>query len=398
MLSGTNLEHTRLYNQRVVLQVVRLHHPISRADIARETGLNIQTVSNIVDDLLEHGVVRTGGRRMSGARGQPPRQIELNPHGAFTIGLDLNRDHVTGALVNLGGEVVERVHFDLAYPTPEQAIPLMLEIVQTLERRVGADGRLIWGIGVATPGPIEDASRRLVSPPDFPGWHGVSLVEEIGGPTGRPVFVEKDGNAAAIGERWYGAGRAYQDFYYVYLGLGIGGGLILEGHPYRGSRGHAAEMGAVVQTVGGLQTQADWDAMNAVNLAPLYRLLARRGTTVRDPQHLEALCLAGEPLVDEWLEATAAMLARPMMIIEDLFDPEAMIFGGRLTGPLIDRLIERLDARLPPRLIRGVPRHCRLHRSQLVSDAACLGAASLPFFDAIVPSRGPLHRPPAAAR
>lgn len=401
MLSGTNFEYTRSYNQRVVLQTVRLLEPVSRAEIARETGLNIQTVSNIVDELLERGVVETGSRRMSGARGQPPKEIKLNPDGAFAIGLHLDRDHLTGVLVNLQGRTLERVHFELAYPTPEQAIPLMLEIIEKLTRQVGTEKKLLWGVGIATPGPIEDASRKLISPPDFPGWDGVSLVDEIGAPTGQPVFVEKDGNAAAIGERWYGVGRAYKDFVYVYLGPGIGGGLILEGHPYRGSMGHAAELGAVVQTMTNLAEGRGWDdapAHNASDLAVLYRLLANRGMRVRDPQHLEDLFIAGEPLVLQWLETTARLLVGPLMILEDLFDPEAVVFGGRLTERLLDHLLERLRAGLPSRMIRGVPRACRFEASQLVKDAACLGAASLPFFDAIAPSRDALLKQANASR
>jgi predicted NBD/HSP70 family sugar kinase len=401
MLSGTNFEYTRSYNQRVVLQTVRLFEPISRAEIARETKLNIQTVSNIVDELLERGVVETGARRMSGARGQPPTEIKLNPDGAFSIGLHLDRDHLTGVLVNLQGHTLERVHFEVAYPTPEQAVVLMLEIVARFERQVKDERKSLWGIGIATPGPIEDASRRLISPPDFPGWDGVSLLDEIGTPTNQPVFVEKDGNAAAIGERWYGAGRAYKDFVYIYLGPGIGGGLILEGHPYRGAMGHAAEFGDVVRTTTNLAAGRGWDdasAENAVDLAILYRLMAKRGITVRDPQHLEQLFDAGEPLVLQWLENTAKLLVPPLMILEDLFDPEAVIFGGRLTEPLLNHLLERLRSSLPSRMIRGVPRACRFERSQLVKDAACLGAASLPFFDAIAPSRDALLKQANASR
>lgn len=393
MLSGTNFEYTRSHNQRVVLEAVRQHEPISRAEIARKTELNIQTISNIVDELLALGVVETGDRHMSGARGQPPKLIKLNPDGAFAIGLHLDRDHLTAVLVNLQGQTIKRLHHEIPYPTPTQAIPLMLEIVAKLEQHVKLERKPLWGIGVATPGPIEDASRKLVSPPDFPGWHGISLVEELGRPTGHPVFVEKDANAAAIGERWYGAGRAYHDFFYVYLGIGIGGGLILEGHPYRGSGGHAAELGSVVKMLANLlngrellETPTD----NAINLSQLHHHLHLEGITLQGPHHLEALYTAKHPKVIEWLEETARLLVPVLLVIEDLFDPQAVIFGGRITEAMLDHLLERIQERLPERWIRGVPRACRLEHSQIVRDAACLGAASLPFFEAIVPHRDQL--------
>lgn len=400
MLIGTNLEYARLHNERVVLEAIRHFEPTSRAEIARQTGLTVQTISNIVEELLGRGMIETTGRRL-GQRGQPPRELKLKPDGAYSVGLDLNRDHVTGVLVNLAGHTVERVHFELVYPTPEEAIPLMLGIIKQLTTRAGLETTQLWGIGVSTPGPIEDRSGKLVSPPDFPGWDGVSLIEELGAPTGCPVFVEKDANAAAVGERWYGAGRSYQHFIYIYLGIGIGGGIILDGHPYRGSMGHAGEMGSVVQKLMNLVSGGDllaFPATNAVNLSQLYRYLADEGIVVKGPQDLENLYAKKHERVLEWLEETARILIPTVLIFEDIFDPQAIIFGGRLPEALLDHLLERLQSSLPSRLIRGVPRYCRFERSQIVWDAACLGAASLPFFEAIAPTHHTLLKQVSTSR
>jgi predicted NBD/HSP70 family sugar kinase len=400
MLIGTNIEYARLHNERVALEAIRHFEPTSRAEIARQTGLTIQTISNIVDELIARGMIETSGRRL-GKRGQPPRELKLKPDGAHTIGLDLNRDHVTGMLVNLAGQTLARVHYELTYPTPSEAIPLMLNIIKQLCKQSKLRTKDLWGIGVATPGPIEDSSGKLVSPPDFPGWDGVSLVEKLGLPTGCPVFVEKDANAAAIGERWYGAGRSYQHFIYIYLGIGIGGGIILDGHPYRGSMGHAAELGSVIQKLINLadgRDLLDEPATNGVNLFYLYKSLAEEKIIIKEPQDLEKLFIKKHPKVIEWLEKTVRFLIPTVLIFEDIFDPQAIIFGGRLPVPLLDYLLERLQANLPARLIRGVPRQCRFEHSQIVWDAACLGAASLPFFEAIAPSHNTLLKQPSASR
>ena len=392
MLIGTNIEYTRLHNERVALEAIRHFEPTSRAEIARQTGLTVQTVSNIVDELIGRGMIETTGRRL-GKRGQPPRELKLKPDGAHTVGLDLNRDHVTGVLVNLAGHTVARVHYELAYPTPQEAIPLMLGIIKQLCAQAKLETKDLWGIGVSTPGPIEDSSGKLVSPPDFPGWDGVSLIKELGLPTGCPVFVEKDANAAAIGERWYGAGQSYQHFIYIYLGIGIGGGIILDGHPYRGSMGHAAELGSVVQKLINLASGKNLlnePPTNGVNLSQLYRYLSDEKIKIKGPQDLEKLFFKKHPRVLEWLEETVKFLIPTVLIFEDMFDPQAIIFGGRLPVPLLDYLLEKLQANLPARLIRGVPRQCRFEHSQIVWDAACLGAASLPFFEAIAPTHNTL--------
>jgi predicted NBD/HSP70 family sugar kinase len=394
VLNGTNIEFARLHNERVVLEAIRHFEPVSRAEIARLSGLTVQTISNIVDELSERDMIESTGRRQ-GQRGQPARELRLKPDGAYTVGLDLNRDHITGVLVNLAGQVVHRLHYELTYPTPQEAIPLMLDMIRQLTKSAKLESKNLWGIGIATPGPIEDTSGKLLAPPDFPGWQGISLVEELGQPTGCTVCVEKDANAAAIGERWYGAGRSYRDFVYVYLGMGIGGGLILDGHPYRGSMGHAGEHGSVVQKLINLASGSDLletPATNAVNLSILYRYLAEEGTLIKTPHDLECLFAQKHPRVLEWLEQTARFLVPTVLIFEDILDPEAIIFGGRLPEPLLEDLLERIRKNLPERLIRGVARLCRIERSQIVWDAACLGAASLPFFEAIAPHHNTLHK------
>ena len=131
MLNGTNIEFARLHNERVVLETIRHFEPVSRAEIARLSGLTVQTISNIVDELSERGMIESSGKRL-GQRGQPARELRLKPDGAYTVGLDLNRDHITGVLVNLAGQVVQRLHHELAYPTPQEAIPLMLEMIRQL--------------------------------------------------------------------------------------------------------------------------------------------------------------------------------------------------------------------------------------------------------------------------
>ena len=108
MLTGSNLVHTREYNLRIVHEVIRLYGPLSRAEIARRTALTGQTVSNLVKDLVELGLVQEGERQRDGGRGAPSTALAVNPDGCYSVGLDFNRDHLTGVLVDLAGTARQR--------------------------------------------------------------------------------------------------------------------------------------------------------------------------------------------------------------------------------------------------------------------------------------------------
>ena len=117
MLTGTNLVHAKAYNDRIVLETIRLHGPISRAEVARHTELTAQTVSNIARRLMAAGLIQETHRLQEG-RGAPAIALQINPEGAFSIGLDLDKDHLTGILVDLIGNVRQRIHHRLHFPPP----------------------------------------------------------------------------------------------------------------------------------------------------------------------------------------------------------------------------------------------------------------------------------------
>jgi len=377
MLSGTNLEYTRSYNQRVVLEAIRLHEPVSRAEVARHTGLTIQTVSNIVGELLERGVVRAGNKRF-GQRGQPALEITLNPEGAFSIGLHLDRDHFAGVLMDLKGTVHRQVRYEVNLPSPQEALKLMQKAVAKLKT-----GRPklpeLWGIGVALPGPMEMESGRVVSVPNFPGWQDVAVRDWLEEHLGVLVYLENDATAAAIGERWYGAGRAYSDFFYIYFGINLGGGAILAGHPYRGATGNAGEFGYIPVLLN--PDEKPLSLEKYVSLGALYKTLE-----VSRPEALEQLFQQHDPRLLNWLNQATRWLIPPLVTVESLLDPQALIFGGHLPEPLLVYLVERLAQLLPAYRMPGLPHYPELVLGRAKQDAACLGAATLTFYEEIAPS------------
>ncbi|MDF2812493.1 MAG: family transcriptional regulator [Microvirga sp.] len=383
---GNNPERNRTHNRRVVLDAVRLHGPIGRTDIARRAHLTSQAVSNIVGELLSEGLLLECGRRRSG-RGLPPVQVIVNPDGGMTIGVEMAADHLVTVLVDLTGRV--RGHHTIAFndPTPDQVVPrLMTSIEHVCQSLPGASERLL-GIGVVMPGPFEIEGMSSVGPTTLPGWSGLDAAAFLTEAIGRPTIVENDATAAAVGERLHGAGRSLKDFCLVYFGAGLGLGIVSEGRPFRGAFGNAGEIGHVIVAPQG-EPCACGNRGCLERYASVHALkerLRRHGIACDNAHDLEAAQANRNPIMAAWVVDAAAMLAPIVGLLENLLDPETIVFGGALPDALMDELIAAL-APLPlsvaSRRERRVP---RVMRGATGSLTAALGAAALPLLETMTP-------------
>lgn len=392
MLTGTNLVYTKKYNLRIVHEVIRVYGPLSRADIARQTELSVQTVSNLVKELLALRLVQEGGRRSEG-RGAPSTSLTLNPDGAYAIGLDLDRDHLTGVLVDLAGNVRHRLHMEVETPSPTEMLELMCGMVETMATRQGLRLQDVAGLGLGVPGPMhraEGGTGYLVNPKAFPGWHDIPLATWLRERLDMPVFLENNALAAAVGERWYGAGRQINNFFYIYFGSGLGGGLIMNGQPYEGFTGNAGEIGYLPTVLSRDATNPPMEDEPHVglhfNMPRLYARLRRGGTEVNSLEELDRLVADGHPGMLEWMDDASDHLTALVLAIEYVLDPEAICFGGRLSDRIVGGLMERVARLLPERRPRGkvdVPRH---FLATAGADAGALGVATLPIYEIFAPA------------
>ena len=379
---GRNHEYMQAYNQRLILDLIRLHNPISRADIARNTGLAAPTVSRIVGDLLQHGfVLETSARR--GNLGKPPVELVLNPNGAYSIGFNFDRDQLVGMLINLGGEPLERVQYDLTTGNPETVLPLMQKAVHAFLARSERDDKHVLGVGVGIPGPLHINPVPSADLFELPGWAGINVEDELSRLLGLPTYLENNPFAAAIGELWHGEGRSLNNFYFIFFGLYLGGCAVVDGQPIRGSGGFAAEFGSIAlgkdeHSPGGVRRLG-----HMVSLAALYNELARHGHTVHNAGGLETLYRRQDVHLLNWLERAAEELLPELWRLECLFDPEAIVFGERLPELLVNDLIERLEEGLTELRLRYKPYGPKLLRGWTGVDAAPLGAATLPIYKAL---------------
>ncbi len=367
-LRGTNQEFGRPYNRRIVLETIRLHAPISRGEIAKRVGLTVQTVSTIIRELEQQGFV-LGSREQPRSRGYPPTALTINPAGGFAIGLHVTPVSIDAALIDLAGTVIGKKRRELRPATPEASFTAIAELTREM-RQLRVNGRML-GVGMAIPGPFGVDSMSFVGPTTLEGWAGIPIAERLADATGLTAFVGVDLEAAAIGERLYGAGRELRDFYYLYFGVGLGGCMVHEGQPLRGAFGNAGE-------IGHLPLVANGDPCPCGNRGCLERYLSLDAFERR----------SADGGYEAWLQEAAPLLRLAIATIENLFDPETIILGGLAPQKVIGELIaaaEPLHHSVGERRDRSQP---RLMLSSQGQDSVLRGAAAMAVSGVLSPRFG----------
>lgn len=386
MLTGTNLTYTKAYNFRIVFETVRLHGPISRADVARRTSLTAQTVSNIVNRLLERKFVQEG-KKLQKKRGAPSITLEVNPVGAFSVGLDFNRDHLTGILVDLAGNLKTKIFYDIDSPSPEDAIQLMASTIKQLTSSPEVQKAHFCGVGIGLPGPLEVNKNNEVSntinPKAFPNWKHVPIEKMLLEYLQTKVFIENNASAATIGELWYGVGKNISNFMYAFFGAGLGGGLVLNGNLYEGHNRNAGEFG-YLPYLNGLSPLSDSDQPHIgehFNLKKLYEWLGSHDIKANRPEDLDILFKNRSEVFMNWLTQAVEYLASGFTISEYLIDAEVIILGGRLPNSIIEYFATEVPNKMNARRNELKNNTPAFLSGTTGVDAAALGAATLPIFD-----------------
>jgi predicted NBD/HSP70 family sugar kinase len=380
-LSGTNLARAGDHNQRVTLHAIRVNGPITRMDLADITGLTPPAIGNITRRLLHDELIQEAGRRL-GLRGQPPTRLVINPDSCFSIGINIDRDHITLVVLDFLGQVRARASREIAFAMPQAVQSFCLKSIRHLLRQVRIDRRRLVGMGVAFPDDIQRAELRE-QPEVYAEWGSVSVGKLLTESLRIPVFVENDAAAAAMGEMQFGYGQRYRSFFYLLITAALGGGLVVDGSYFRGATGRSGELGLLrARDAGGAVRQLQ----KIVSLSALYGRLAEAGIEVGTPRGLSRLDARSNRVVDAWIDEASEALIEPMLSINCLINPEAVLIGGRLPAKLVDRLATRLNQRLQP-YASQIPALAPVARAATSDDAPAVGAAILPFSHRLLPTR-----------
>ncbi|MCZ8325855.1 MAG: ROK family transcriptional regulator [Sphingomonadaceae bacterium] len=382
-LSGTNLERGSSHNLRVTLQAIRLNAPVTKVELAEITGLTPPSITNITRKLLADGLITEAGRRR-GERGQPALKLAIDPDGAFSIGVNIDRDHITMVALDFLGELRARVVEDIQFAMPDQVAEFVRRNLEAIRAAGQVDMDRIAGIGVAIPddfGKVDLPQR----PSEFGVWETVDLKHLLGAHD-LEVFVENDATAAAIGELQFGHGRGARTFFYILISAGLGGGLVIDGHSVTGSSGRSGEIGFLPI---GKARRNPMVLQDVVSLSGLHGHLADSG--IADVVRLDQLTGPAAKAALEWTDKAADLLCDPLLVINALIDPDAIFIGGRLPAQLVDQLCDRLALNIR-RQGASLPARAPIQRAALAEDAAAMGAAILPFSSRFLPTRAAMMK------
>ncbi len=382
----------REQNLSLVLRLIYNEAPVSRAQLAAETGLNKSTISSLVEALLRLGLIHETGVNSVGA-GRPATLLEINPQAGGIVGVELGVDFVAVALTDFLGKILWRKKAN-ADPDYETTLNQTFELVQ---EAIIASRDLclpLLGLGLATPGTVDLNEGVLIFAPNL-HWHDVPLRKLFSDRMHLKTFVENDANAAAVSEHLFGVARQNSDFIFVFAGVGIGGGFFLNGELYRGKNGYAGEIGHSPIMVEPIQAPCHcgnrgcWETyanqysiiqriqarLDVKRSSIIPRLMAEQNAPLSIPLIKQAADAGDAEAIGSFAEAGLA-LGQGLATIINFLNPEKIILGGPLNIAA---------AYILPSVNEAVKRHCLPEIGQKVhvelsgfgSDASLIGAVSI---------------------
>jgi predicted NBD/HSP70 family sugar kinase len=438
---GINAILQRSHNMQLVLHLFQLHRRLTRAEIAVRTGLTFQTVANILERLHKRRWVRKLPPQRLTARGAESVPFGLRGDAACSIGLQIDRDHISGLILNLAGEPLARRSVSVLSPSPNQALKTLGKFVKAFRAIPGVEGHLL-GVGIAFSG-LYDAIRDQIDHPHLllaEGWKGLRVKEAFhnlsnsgsatAGPSafvpgsrtmadksvrqgsasatgsgfsrrGRaasPVsLIQTDSHAAAVGEYWKRFGQAPRCLAYVYFGIGLGCGIIYRGRHFGGSDGLAGEIAhlpAILETEQ-RKTARVCECGRRGCLETYFSFSA----FLRDLGPADWEGMAPDALVEwvrkekkeqyrRWVNQAARRFWMVLPVLGSLLNPEIVLLGGPVPSVLLDDLVAALAEMR--RSEGGDDRlfYPQVERARLNQDAALIGVATGVLYEALRPVFG----------
>lgn len=386
-VTGANLEKTKRHNRRVVLETIRMHGPLERAAIVERTQLAVQTVSNIVNDLLKDRLIKKCPAE-PGRRGQPAHPLDIEPDGAHSIGLSVDQRSVLGCITNLAGQALASDEVDIVGLSGEEVFTQIVALIGRLRRAKRRQRSPVLGIGMAVSGPFGIRSYLADAPTAAPGWLSNRFVDELGRAVGLSIEIINDSMASAIGQRVYGVGRERDSFAHLFVGFGVAVGYFLNGRVYLGADGNAGEIGHAILMPEGRECFCGNRGCLEQYLS-LYSVNRYLGVDTSDPEDLQRFCeLVDNPdtPTQRWLDDAAEAFRRAVQVIEQLLDTKSIIVGGYMPASVLRRIIEMASP--PYRSVRerddgGAP---RVILGAVGREVGVISAAALPLYSSYDPA------------
>jgi predicted NBD/HSP70 family sugar kinase len=360
-----------------MLHLIRDGEAVTRADLARRTGLARSTVAQRVDALLAHKLVyEAGGSESTG--GRPPTVLAFNHEAGVVLVADLGATHSRLAVSNLAGEPLAEVTRDMDIALgPEAVLEWVQEEFTKLLRKVNRRSTDVRGIGVGVPGPVAFSTGQPVSPPIMPGWDGFSIPGWFASHyENTPTLVDNDVNIMALGEHWT-TWRDTEHLLFVKVGTGIGSGIVAGGHIHRGAQGAAGDIGHIrlsqyddvvcrCGNIGCLEAVAGGRA--------LAMKLTEAGFETKTSRDVVQLVRSGNPIATRMVREAGRALGEVLAECVNIFNPSVIVIGGDL-GEVHEQLLAGVREVTFRRSLPLATGELRTVPSELGDRAGVIGAA-----------------------
>ena len=380
------------FNLTVILDAIRRSPAgLSRVELAQIVGLSPQTISNISRRLLDQDLIYEAGKEGTGP-GKPRTMLRLNSSGMYAVGVHLDPAVTTFVVLDLVGAVVKHSRIKTPAGTdPAAVIATIAAEIKQLISDSGVDAARIAGLGIASPGPIDLEEGTVVDPPLLLGWDRVPLRDALAAATGLSTIVDKDVTSAAVAETWAGGPSGAGSFVFMYMGTGIGCGIVLNDEVVRGTSGNAGEIGHIIVDPDG--APCDCGMRGCIKSSCIPQVLVAKAVeagVVEGPlaaatgaaiqESFAALCAAadaGDPRAQEIIDHSAVLVARAVSAVTNALDVDRVVFGGPFWTWLSQRYLERI-----PELVREGSATRKIHAVEVVGtgvgeDVGAIGAACL---------------------
>jgi predicted NBD/HSP70 family sugar kinase len=384
----------RQLNLALVLQTIRAKGPVSRVDIAKETGLSKPTVNEVVDHLLSAGYVQetiANDQIHAHRPGPRPRLLTFRADLGYVLGIDIGADKLLAMVADLSGAIVatERCKTErYAQLGAEQVLREVRVVADTALTKASIPRSRLKAVGVGTPGVVDPVSGRVTLAPQLAGWEGITLGKRLQRHFPCPVLVDNEVHLAVLAERWRGAAQGIDDVVYIGIGIGIGAGIIIGGELYRGADGAAGEIGYLPVVAEEAEPPHGFGWFEYAAGGGAFARLGRRraaepgGETLRtlaggDPEAVSAQIIfaaaqQGDAAACELVAELVERLARGVAAVCVVLNPALVIIGGGLS-----RAGEMLLTPLTQRVAALVPVAPRIVLSTLGDEAVALGGIGL---------------------
>lgn len=374
-------------NYARLLDLLRCHAPIARAELARCTGLTRSTVTVITAELIAEGLVKESGEIISSpGGGRPGVGLNLNPEGAFFIGAAIEVEHLTVVELNLAAQIITRIQEPLeGNKDPETVLNQLVRLIERVRQSNPHSKQRLRGVGLTIQGTLNLEGVVICAP--FLNWYGVDLHSYLEPHIDLPLFVDNDANAAALAEVYLGSAMQSNSLLYLLINKGMGAGIVIHNRVFRGAYGTAGEVGAwLLDPYGSIYDDSRLcrDLGTLVGKEALLRRYRERGGEASDLNGLVERLAQAEPLAQAVIFEWVQFLGWGLINLVNILNPERVVIGGPLTV-LLPYVKDHLNAMLrdcvPNSGVHGFFSNAEasFEASTFGEDASAVGAAVLVY-------------------